>query len=177
MRKITLALLSIALLISPLAFNSQVEASTPVKVQNTINELVPTAPTAPSGGGITTYGSKPPSSSASTHNISISDYNYQVSKIGAQLYTDKFLTGKTSMRITVKNWKVLIDYGITPTTLTITLYDSSGKKIASPQGVPMDKYYNSNSVYFSGLNKSTKYYVKFSVLTNNQTYSFNGSIY
>ncbi|KZN99329.1 hypothetical protein [Bacillus badius] len=166
MKKIATVLLSSALLFSPVALNSQTEAST-------LNQLVPIAPSDSEIGSMQPYGMNPPTSSASTHDISVSTYNYQVSKVGAQVYTDKFIKGKTTMKISVKNWKVLNSHGGTSNSLTLTVYNSSGKKVAG-KTITISK--GSGSASFSGLSSSTKYYVKFSVPLNSNTYSFNGSI-
>lgn len=194
MKKITTALLSSALLISPLAFSSQAEASTLnqgevetdiievetdiIEVETDINEaetdINELVTSAPSEISIMPRGMDKPGKKASSHDISVSAYNYQVEKVGAQVYTDKFITGKKSMKITVKDWKITTDWAIAKNTLTITLYDSSGKKVSS-DSVTMVKD-GSDSVSFTGLNASTKYYVMFSVELNKQTYSFNGSI-
>lgn len=178
MRKLTTTLLSSALLISPITSISQAEASTqntPIEVNetNTLNTLVPTIPT-DSELIIVPYGAEKPDKNASTHDISISAYNYQVAKVGAQVYTDKFIKGKTSMKVTVNNWTITKYHGVAKNDLTITLYNSSGKKISSKTlSMTEDR---SNSASFTGLSTSTKYYVEFSVELNEQTYSFDGSI-
>ncbi|WP_375199169.1 hypothetical protein [Bacillus sp. RS11] len=182
MKKIATALLSSALLISPVAFSSPAEASTLAQqgeFETDINELVPTAPSdsenlEDSEDFDEVDGKDKPGKKASTHNISKSAYNYQVSKVGAQVYTDKFITGKKSMEITVKNWEVKTNWNIPGQKLTITLYDSSDKVIDS-ETVDMTNR-KSDSVSFSGLSASSKYYVEFSVPQNKQTYSFDGSI-
>ncbi|MFJ8520714.1 hypothetical protein [Lysinibacillus xylanilyticus] len=208
MKKITTALLSSALLISPVAFSSQAEASTLnqgefktdiievetdinevetdiiedetdinevetdiIEDETDINELVTYAP---SEFSIMPRGMEKPGKNASSHDISVSAYNYQVEKVGAQVYTDKFIKGKKSMTVTVKKWDIKTDWGIAKNKLTITLYDSSGKKVSS-DSVTMAQG-GSDSVSFTGLSASTKYYVMFSVELNKQTYSFNGSI-
>lgn len=125
-----------------------------------------------SNGGITIFGANPPSSGASSHDVSVSDYNYQISKIGYRVYTDKWLTGTTSLKVTVDNWKLVEDYGGTSNSLTIAVHKSSGGIVAS-------KTINTNEVLrasFTDLTKSSNYYVSFSVPNNGNTYSFNGSI-
>jgi hypothetical protein len=125
--------------------------------------------------GFVPYGASAPSSSASTHDLSVSAYNYQVQEVGAQVYTDKWLTGKSSMKVTVLNWKLVTQGDIrfpTTTTVTLTVYNSSGTAVASCDlNTAYTSYYT-----FTGLSSIVKYYVKFSVPLNEHTYSFNGSI-
>ncbi|MEB4820303.1 hypothetical protein [Bacillus thuringiensis] len=118
-------------------------------------------------------GPSPPGSNASLHNIGISSYSYQVGKVGAQIYTDKWLTGQSTMRISINNWRVLDNYGGTSNQVTVKVYNSSGSVVRSETR----NAYDSSAVYFSGLSSSQKYYVGFHVPTNGNTYSFNGSIY
>ncbi|MEI5913492.1 hypothetical protein [Bacillus albus] len=114
----------------------------------------------------------PPGKKASVHNIDKNSYNFQVDKVGAQVYTDKWLTGKKTMTVDVENFTVTKFQGGTKNELYITLYNSKGKEVDSKT-----LYVNkASSVKFSGLNSSEKYFVKFSVATNGNTYSFNGSI-
>lgn len=167
MKKIVTVLLLSVLLFSPVGFNSQAEAST-------LNQLIPTAPADSGYGGTETYGAKVPTSKASTHNISTSAYNYQVEKVGAQVYTDKFIKGKKTMKVSVSNWKVLKNLGGGSNKVTVTLYNSSKKKISS-KTITIKS--GSGSTSFSSINASTKYYVMFSVPLNGNQYSFNGSIY
>lgn len=165
---VTTVLLSSALLFNPVVLlNSQAKAST-------VNELISAPPSeSENTGGIQPYGAKPPASGASTHDLSISAYNYQVEKVGAQVYTDKFLKGKTTMNVSVKNWKLIVAYAGTSNQVTVTVYNSSGKKVDSNTITIKN---NTGSTSFSGLSKTTKYYVKFSVPLNSNTYSFDGSI-
>lgn len=144
---------------------------------SSVDTLIPTPPVSSGNignGGISVYGEKPPGSSAEVHNISISAYNYQVEKVGAQVYTSKLIKGKASMKITVENWKRLPGGGTgTNNELTLTVYKSDGTKVKSKTITISNK---KGSHTFTGLNSSTKYYVKFSVPQNTNTYSFNGSI-
>ncbi|TKI83108.1 hypothetical protein [Bacillus mycoides] len=114
----------------------------------------------------------PPGKKASVHNIEKNSYNYQVAKVGAQVYTDKWLKGKKTMTVNVHNFKVTKYQGGKSDELDITLYDSKDK-IVDSKTLYVNK---ASSVKFSGLSSSEKYYVKFSVLQNRNTYSFDGSI-
>ena len=184
-KKFSAVLLSATLLLSPLSFSSQAEASildkpVPTEVgildklvpieDNTLNELVPYVPLEEGEVGI--YGANPPGFFASTHDISVNAYNYQVIKVGSELFTDKFIKGKTSMTVNLKDW----DYSDYPapvaSSVTVTLYTSSGKV----SGKTLSVSGGTGSVNFTGLNASTKYYVGFTVPRNGVTYSFNGSI-
>lgn len=133
-----------------------------------INDSIP--------GLITPFGSEKPGKNASVHDLSVSDYSYQVSRIGYAVYTDKWLTGKTSMKVSVSNWKVLEDWGGTSNSLTIEIYKPS---TLFNSGFVEEKTINPNnvsSVTFSGLSASEKYYIVFSVPNNGNIYSFNGKI-
>lgn len=137
-----------------------------------IHTLIPTPPINNSVE-ITPFGSSAPPSSASTHDVSISDYNYQVQKMGYQVYTDKWLTGASSIIITVENWNVVEDYGGTNDKVTIKVYNSSNtffdsKAVTIKNGI--------GSASFSRLTPTSKYYVCFEVGTNSNKYSFNGAI-
>lgn len=177
MKKITTVLLSSALLISPLAFASQAEAnildqpvSTVSSDSEIVDELVPTPPVSQEF-----YGAKPPSSSADTHDLSKSAYNYQVERVGAQVYTSKFLTGKTSMTVTVKNWSVEAKDDIYATNeLTVLVYDADTKKSVGKKLITIAGGEGSHT--FTGLSSSKKYYIEFSVFTSGYKYSFNGSV-
>jgi hypothetical protein len=119
-------------------------------------------------------GASRPSANASTHNIGVSAYNYQVQRVGAAVFTDKLLTGKTSMRITANNWKCSVSHGLnTSNQLTLTVFNSSGSQVATRT---VTVHGGSASHTFTGLNRNTKYYVRFSVPTNGNIYSFNGAI-
>lgn len=164
MKKIASILFFAVLLFSFSIFSPQVEASS-------VNQLISTAPM--DSEEYVPYGASKPGSSASTHNISISPYNYQVARVGAQVYTDKFLSGKTYMSIYVNNWKILKDLGGSKNQMTIYLRNSKHKEIAR---YPLTIKNGSASAHFVGLNASTKYYIEFSVPTNGNQYSFNGYI-
>ena len=172
MKKTAAILLSSALLLSPTLLSSQVEASTVNGNSTNVNVLVPNEPSFGTPGGIQPYGKNPPSSDASTHNISVSAYEYQIQKVGFAVYTDKFIKGKTSMKVTVLNFKKELNK-VPEDGLTISVYNASDNKLVESKKVALS---TSNSVSFSGLKASTKYYVKFAVINNGNTYSFNGKI-
>ncbi|MFB5267342.1 hypothetical protein ACE41H_11185 [Paenibacillus enshidis] len=133
--------------------------------------VLPTTPPAASSDGITIFGQDPPKSSASTHNLSISDYNYQVEKVGYEVFTDKWLTGVSSMTVRVDNWQVIKDVA-DGYNLSIVVHNSSGNvvtyKTIDPRKIGVAK--------FTGLSASNKYYVSFAVPNNGNLYKFNGSI-
>jgi hypothetical protein len=118
-------------------------------------------------------GANPPSSGASTHDLSISSYNYQINEVGAQVYTDKWLTGASSMKVTVGKMTALNVPDDTCTAdrkTTVTVYNSSGTEVAS-------KLISENSNYtFTGLSSSSKYYIKFAVGLSGVRWKFSGTI-
>jgi len=119
-------------------------------------------------------GTSAPSSNASSQDLSVSSYNYQIQKIGAQLYIDKWVTNATNMRVIVGNWHILNSYAGDKDKLMISVYSSAGL-FYSKQLTGL-KEGGSDYADFTGLAPSTKYYVVFSVYTNGNTYSFNGQI-
>ncbi|MDA1771365.1 hypothetical protein PDJ95_08160 [Bacillus cereus] len=118
------------------------------------------------------YGAYPPGKNNSVHNIGISGYAYQVEKVGYRLFTDKWIKGKSTVKVSIRNWRVFDDYGGSKA-LTVRIYNSSGKAVGSKTlSSP-----NGEVVTFSGLSSSQNYYVGFEVGRNGNKYSFNGSIY
>jgi len=124
-----------------------------------------------------TYGANPPGSNASTHDLSISNYNYQVRSVGYRVFTDKWLTGASSMKVTVENWELIEEYGGTNDKITISVCQSGfwGDTCTSKVITGLRKG-GSDYVTFSNLDSSTKYYVRFEVPTNSNRYKFNGTI-
>lgn len=180
MKKVAKIVFSSALLLSPILLSSQVEAKSQeveansqlessLVMEDSINVLVPYEP---SVGQIQPYGANPPKSDASVHDISVNAYNYQVQQVGFAVYTDKLIKGKTSMKVTVKDFE-RISGSAKDVGLTISLYNASTKKLVASKALAV---HTSNSVSFSGLSSSTKYYVEFTVYNNGNKYSFNGSI-
>lgn len=88
-------------------------------------------PIPPSSIGIQPDGAKPPSSSADIHNLSVSEYNYQVEDVGYRVYTSKWLTGASSMDVLVDNWTILESYGGTSNIVTVRVFNSSKKEVTS----------------------------------------------
>lgn len=127
-------------------------------------------------GGISVYGSNPPSSGADIHNLSISAYSYQVERIGAALYTSKWMTGASSIHISVEDWTLeTYNPGATNNRLTVSVYDSKKNFVASTT-IIIDGRFLVGSGDIDGLDSSQKYYVRFSVPTNGNIYSFYGDI-
>ncbi|MFV0239163.1 MAG: hypothetical protein ACK5H4_03865 [Lacrimispora sphenoides] len=122
---------------------------------------------------IQTRGANPPSSSADTHDLSISNYKYQVDDVGYRVYTSKWLTGATSIKVSVDNWTLLEDYGGTSDKLTIRVFNSSKKEVTS-KTITITRGYGTATL--SGLTSTAKYYVCFEVPTNSNRYKFNGNI-
>lgn len=134
--------------------------------------------------GIRPYGTWPPSGS-DIQDLSIDDYPYQVDHIESHLYTSKWLTGASSINATIEDWKVLkYGYGYVDR-LSITLIDSKRKEIDSKditlKAIGTDKYGNAygwydDSVSFTGLSSSEKYYLYFSIGGYNNSISFHGTV-
>ncbi|WP_077612374.1 hypothetical protein [Clostridium sp. Marseille-P2415] len=161
LKKIVVVLLSLAMLFSTSI--SAFAAGTP----DTLSPYPPTY------SGIVLDGANPPSSGADIHNLSVSSYSYQAKDFGYRIYTSKWLTGSKTMNVTVKDWKLIKEYGGTKDELTIRIFNSSKKEVKS-QTITISGDVGSAS--FSGLSASAKYYVCFEVPTNSNRYSFNGSI-
>lgn len=139
---------------------------------NEVNQLTKNPPIEDFSSGIILFGAKPPKSSASIHDLSTSSYNYQAKDMGYRLYTDKWIKGSTSITISVIDWKLLESYGGIDNKLTLRVYDSSNKQVAS-KTITVN---SDTSTTIKGLSSSQKYYVCFEVPTNNNRYSFYGSI-
>ena len=75
-------------------------------------------------------GKNPPAKKADTHDLSVSNYNYQVSDMGYRVYTSKWLKGASSIKISVSNWKLIDSYkGATNNKLTVRVYNSKKKEV------------------------------------------------
>ncbi len=119
-------------------------------------------------------GKNPPAKKADTHDLSVSNYNYQVSDMGYRVYTSKWLKGASSIKISVSNWKLIDSYkGATNNKLTVRVYNSKKKEVKSKQ-ITISSKCGSGTI--SGLNSSKKYYICFEVPTNGNRYSFDGTI-
>lgn len=138
-----------------------------------MDTLVNTPPTS-SQDIIQTRGSSAPSSKADIHDLSVSSYEYQALDMGYRIYTSKWITGATKIKITVKNWSLLESYyGATNNKLTLRVYNSSKKQVTS-KTITISS--SSGSATLTDLSKSSKYYVCFEVPTNGNRYSYNGTI-
>ncbi|MGF6354093.1 hypothetical protein ABIE27_002003 [Paenibacillus sp. 4624] len=161
MKKLASGLIAGALLLSLTAGVASADSSV-----HTLSTVPPT-----SSNVIVPFGANEPGINASTHNLSTSSYNYQVTRIGAKLYTEKWLTGSSTMKVTVENVE---NVGSTPGALSgvnVAVYKNqlvSIKNISKPTRI--------GSVSFSGLDSSKKYYVEFTVPTSGRLFSFNGTI-
>lgn len=122
-------------------------------------------------------GSSKPGSNASVHDLDINPYNYQVSSVGYQIFTDKWLTSDSGeIEVDLDDWTILQQYGGTNNQVTIKLCDSNGPISGCSVTRTIDKY-DSAYVKYTNINPSKKYYICFEVPTNSNRYSFNGSIY
>jgi hypothetical protein len=119
-------------------------------------------------------GAKKPSSKASTHNLDVSDYNYQLENFGYKVFTDKWVTS-TSGEITVylDSFSLITSYMGDSNKITFNLYDSSGKLVTS------NKTVNSRgTAYVTWINikSDKKYYISFEVPKNGNRYTGHGNI-
>lgn len=74
------------------------------------------------------YRPNPPGKNNSVHNLSISCYAYQVESFGYRLYTDKWIKGKSTVKVSINNWRVLVDYS-DGKSLTVRIHNSSGRVV------------------------------------------------
>lgn len=126
-----------------------------------------------------TRGAKKPSSSAATVNLTQNSYSYDVTSIGYRVYTNKWITGASSINISVLDWKLIEEHpGAEKSKLTIAVYDSSDKVVAKNTMEISWAHDNTGhgSMTLDGLNPNLRYYVLFEVPTNSNRYSFNGTI-
>ncbi|MGM9612113.1 MAG: hypothetical protein ACI3XZ_01285 [Butyricicoccus sp.] len=134
----------------------------------------------PASEEIMPYGANPPSSSNGTHDLSSSDYDYTVTSVGAQVYTDRWLTGAKSIKCSVLGYRhtdgtTLLNYEA----VTFSVYNSKGKLVSSNYA-DLGRWAGEDNGYGScivtGLSSSEKYYVKISVTQDNITRAFSGTI-
>jgi len=145
------------------ASNSQ---SVAVVADSTIHNLVPYPPEEV----ITPFGTIPPFS-VYIHNLNNGNYNYTVTKLGAYIYTDKWIQGRSSVSVSIEGLE-FTPYGDTPMgPITIECYSSSG--LVATRTVDIAS--GSRSATFSSLNTSTNYYYSFSVPNTGALYKFSGS--
>lgn len=57
-------------------------------------------------------GSSKPSASAGTVNLTQNNYSYDVTNIGYRVYTNKWITGASSINISVTDWKLIEEYNV-----------------------------------------------------------------
>lgn len=143
-----------------------------VSASENVYTLSPTPP--PTSSGIEIRGANPPSSGADIHDLSVSPYNYQVTNMGYQVFTSKWIKGASSIKISVSNWNLIESYiGATNNKLTLKVYNSK-KKLVDSKTITISS--GVGSATFSGLTSSSKYYICFEVPTNSNRYSFDGTI-
>lgn len=74
------------------------------------------------------YGPNPPVKNNSFHNLSISGYVYRMEMFGYLLYAGKWIKGRSTVKVSINNWRVLVDYS-DGKSLTIRIHSSSGKVV------------------------------------------------
>lgn len=121
-----------------------------------------------------TRGADKPGFFASTHHLSTSGYNYQLTNFGYRLYTDKWVTtdsGKIS--VSLQDWTCINNYSSADKTrITFALYSSSGLVRSTTTNTVNGKA----SATWTGLENGKKYYVMFEVPTTGNRFSGNGTI-
>lgn len=128
----------------------------------------------PASDSIIPFGAKPPGASNGTHNLSSSSYSYDVASVGAQVYTDRWLTGAKTIECTVGGYEHLDGSAVLVyETVTFTVYNSKNQVVAKNSvNVGKGGYYCT----ISGIPSSEKVYVKISVTHDNVLKTFYGSI-
>ena len=115
----------------------------------------------------------PPSGTAPICDLSKGAYNYQVNSIGYRVYTDSWLTGESSYNISVYGWTCIVPNGPPNyNSLTIYVYNTLGTIVSATTIDPT----KTSVATLTGMSAGNHYYVCFQVPTNNNIWSFNGSI-
>lgn len=136
---------------------------------NEVHELTDTIPGL--DNPLTRDGNPPDISTDTVWDLRFAEYKYSIEEVGAQVYTDVFLTGKTSIKVTVGDMKVVSSESADKLyRTTVTLYDSNGTSVASTNITTNGNY------TFTGLSATKKYYVKFSVRHDTTIWTWDGSI-
>lgn len=165
------SLLVLSSAVAILAFSGSAFAN-----NQSLNQLSPNPPRtiAISPGTITPYGEDAPGSSASTHDLSISDYNYQVFEVGYKIFTDKFLKGSATINVSIENFTKIQGSLEATKTVRVTLYGASGT-IAGTRDVAINDGGGYGDCSFA-VYPQNKYYISFQPANDGNKYSFNGSI-
>ncbi|CAK7010887.1 hypothetical protein [Tissierella sp.] len=82
-------------------------------------------------GGLQPYGASVPGKNADVHDLSSAKYKYDIDSVGYRVYTNKWLTGSTSIYISVGGWELIEYKGGIGNKLTLRIFDSSNKEIVS----------------------------------------------
>lgn len=124
----------------------------------------------------TPFGAKPPGSSNGTHDLSSGKYQYTVDKVAIEVFTDRFVTGVSTINVSVLGLEQIegptmsdYDLGIA----YVTLYNADGTVVKRNKVTLKDGNGNTS---FTATAKN-KYYVGFSGSTQGtQAVSFHGNI-
>lgn len=148
------------------------QATIPSFAAENVDYLSPFPPSTASEYSL--QGMNPPSKLADVHDLSVSDYNYQVSDMGYRVYTSKWLTGASSYTVAVTDWNLITSYpNATNNKLTVRIFNEKKKEVCSKTIIIAGTV---DYATLSGLSSSSKYYVCFETPTNSNRYSFNGWI-
>ncbi|MGG4144338.1 hypothetical protein ABEW34_14530 [Paenibacillus algorifonticola] len=132
--------------------------------------MVPTPPTS----AITIFGVDPPSNDASVHDLSLNSYNYQVDYVGVEVFTAKWLKGKSTINVSVQDFK-LTNGNADPTGYLYVNVCTGGPSTCTSKKITVNQY-GTGSTSFSGLSTTTKYFVRFVVPNNGDKRTFYGTI-
>ena len=134
------------------------------------------SPNVPSAMQVVPYGSKPPKGDNGTHFLSQGAYYYSVVEVGAQVYTDRWLTGASQIEVSINGFKRVDGSALQVyDNVTVTVFDEDGKEIDS---VWFDCYENPRGgvVTLDTPGSTAEFYVRFTVKHTDCKFSFNGSI-
>ncbi len=133
----------------------------------------------PISSEIVPYGTSAPSKN-SIHDLSKNACNYNVESMGAALYTDKRFKNASSIYVDINDFAFKGSAAeLAPKhkeTITITLYNSKGKKVSSKSVTFLVGVDTWDSVSFKDLDENEQYYIKFSSSSIGNRWSFYGSV-
>lgn len=134
-------------------------------------------PEPPSMSEIQPFGAKPPTSSTGTHSLKTDGkYSYTVTEVGAQVYTDRWLTGADEIDVSVNGFERVDGSPLQVyDNVGVIVYDEKGKKVDSAM---LDCYENPDGgvLTVSTPGSGKKFYVCFTVKHTDCKFKFFGWI-
>lgn len=130
--------------------------------------------TPPSNSDVLPTGIDPPYD-AGTHDLTSGPYDYQVDSMGAQLYTDRWITGASHLKITV-DYFMHIDGSpaYSYDTVKFTLMNSAHQEVSSVSVNVGDG--RPKTCYIRRIVASHRYYIKIEVTNDRLLKTFGGRI-